>query len=212
MSESLLKRVDHLVYSTTDLEKSILELELRLGVRPAPGGRHLGRGTRNALLALSDTSYLELVGPDPTQPQGSVPRWLEIDSLESPRLVTWAVKEPELHKRVASARAHGVTLGEVVSGSRVGADGSHLQWQFTDPTTLVSDGIVPFFIDWGESPHPASSAPRGLLLVSLRAEHPQRITVMHSLSAVGVELPVEFGPSPSLIATLRTRRGFVELR
>jgi len=212
MSEPHLTHLDHLVYSTPDLERSVLELESRLGLRAMPGGQHPGRGTRNALLALSDTAYLELVGPDPSQPQPAGPRWFAIDSLEAPRLVTWAVKEPDLYARVARARAGGVTLGAVVSGSRERADGARLRWQFTDPETIVADGIVPFFIDWEDSRHPASAAPRGVRLVSLRAEHPHHIAVRQTLSAVGVELPVELGPVPAIIATLHTGQGLVELR
>ena len=59
--------VDHLVYATPDVEQSVAELEARLGVRASPGGQHLGLGTYNALLALGEACYLEIVGPDPLQ-------------------------------------------------------------------------------------------------------------------------------------------------
>ena len=212
MNQPLLTRIDHLVYSTGHLEKSVVDLETRLGVRPALGGQHPGRGTHNALLALSDRSYLEVIGPDATQAETVSPRWFQIDSLYAPRLVTWAVKEADLNKLRAKAKACGIYLGPVVSGTRQRSDGSCLRWRFTDPTTVVADGIVPFFIDWGDSPHPADSAPRGPVLESLRAEHPEPSVVMRALSAVGIDLPVESGPRPALIATLRTEGGLVELR
>jgi len=212
MNESILKRIDHLVYSTADLEESVADLEARLGVRPTPGGQHPGRGTHNALLALSDRSYLEVVGPDPMQGETGSPRWFQIDRLDSPRLVTWAVKETELNKLSATAKANGISFGSVVSGTRQRSDGSWLRWRFTDPAMVVADGIVPFFIDWGDSPHPAASAPPGPVLESLRAEHPEPTVVKRVLSSVGINLPVEFGSSPALIATLRTEGGLVELR
>jgi Glyoxalase-like domain len=212
MNKPLLTRIDHLVYASTDLEKSVADLEVRLGVRPAPGGQHPGRGTRNALLALSDSSYLEVIGPDPTQAETAGPRWFQIDSLDAPRLVTWAVKEAELDKLRAKAKAFNINLGPVVSGTRQRSDGSWLRWRFTDPATVVADGVVPFFIDWGDSPHPAASAPPGPVLESLRAEHPKPAVVIRALSAVGINLPVEPGPRPALIAAFRTAGGLVELR
>jgi Glyoxalase-like domain len=212
MNKPLLTRIDHLVYASTDLEKSVADLEVRLGVRPAPGGQHPGRGTRNALLALSDSSYLEVIGPDPTQAETAGPRWFQIDSLDAPRLVTWAVKEAELDKLRAKAKAFNINLGPVVSGTRQRSDGSWLRWRFTDPATVLADGVVPFFIDWGDSPHPAASAPPGPVLESLRAEHPEPMIAMRALSAVGINLPVASGPRPALITTLRTERGIVELR
>src|SRR5262249_11322359 len=62
---SVVSRVDHLAYATPDLEKGVAEIERLLGVRATPGGQHPGRGTRNALVSLGPTSYLEIVGPDP---------------------------------------------------------------------------------------------------------------------------------------------------
>ena len=91
-STKLLSRVDHLVYGTPDLEASIRHLEEVLGVKAGHGGQHPGQGTRNAVLALGPTSYLELLGPDPEQPEPDHPRWLGIDDLDAPRLVAWAAK------------------------------------------------------------------------------------------------------------------------
>ena len=204
--------LDHLVYATIDLEASILDLETRLGVRAMPGGRHPGRGTRNALIGLSERSYLEVIGPDPTQAETTALGWFGVGHLEAPRLVTWAVAHDDLDSLVARAQARGVRLGSVASGSRQRADGAELRWRFTDPATVVADGIVPFFIDWGDSPHPAASAPSGLELVSLRAEHPEPTRVRQALVAVGLEMPVEPGPAPALVATVRTPNGLVELR
>jgi len=212
MNQPLLTRIDHLVYATRNLEQSVVDLETRLGVRPAPGGQHPGRGTHNALLALSARSYLEIIGPDATQADTVRPRWFQIDSLDAPRLVTWAAKEADLNRFRAKAKACGIHLGPVVSGTRQRSDGTCLRWRFTDPATVVADGIIPFFIDWADSPHPADAAPRGPVLESLRAEHPEPTVVMRALSAVGINLSVASGPRPALIATLRTAGGLVELR
>ena len=60
----------------------------------------------------------------------------------------------------------------VLRGQRGLNRGLVLSWRFTNPFTVLADGIVPFFIDWGQIPHPARSAAQGITLVDLRAEHP----------------------------------------
>src|SRR5262249_50088753 len=146
-------------------------LEARLGVRASPGGRHPGRGTHNALIAIGPASYIEIVAPDPTQPPSSRPRWFGIDDLTEPRLVAWAARVRDLDRAVTESAARGVPLGAVTSGSRARPDGVLLQWTLTDPNVMLAGGIVPFLIDWGDSPHPAATAAGGPSLIGFRAEH-----------------------------------------
>jgi hypothetical protein len=183
-----------------------------LGVRAVAGGRHPDEGTRNALIALGPDCYLEILAPDPGQPLPSRPLWLGLEGLARSRLTAWAVKARDLDGLASRARASGVRLGPVIEGSRKRADGVLLVWTFTDPHSVVADGLVPFLIDWGASPHPAVSAPRGVSLVALRAEHPNPAGVRKLLRPLGLELPVTKGPRSALIASLETPRGLVELR
>jgi 4-carboxymuconolactone decarboxylase len=209
---STLDRVDHLVYATPDLAAGIARIEQLLGVRATPGGQHPGRGTRNALIALGPNTYIEIIGPDPEQPAPKEPRPFGIDGLKAPRLVTWSAKERDLAGLSARATEQNVRLGALASGSRRRPDGVLLAWNYTDPRTVVADGVVPFFIDWGTTPHPAASAVQGGTLAELTAEHPDPARVTTALTAVGLNLAVKKGSAPALVAIINTPRGRVELR
>jgi glyoxalase-like protein len=210
---ALLHTIDHLVYATPDLLAGITRLEALLGIRATPGGQHPGEGTRNALIALGPTSYLEIIGPDPEQPTPSHPRKFGIDDLKAPRLVTWAAKGTNLTQVVADARRRGVPLGDVIPGSRRTPTGVLLSWHVTDQRAITANnGLVPFFIDWGDTPHPAKSAAAGATLISLRAEHPDPDNVQRMLGELGLGLPVVKGAKPSLVATIVGAYGRVDLR
>ena len=204
--------LDHLVYAASDLARGVNELEQLLGIRATPGGQHPGLGTRNALIALGPDSYIEIVAPDPEQPAPSTPRWFGIDELEHSRLVTWAAKGADLEQLRADAVRNGIPLGTVARGGRRRPDGVELSWQLTDPRASVADGIVPFFIDWGLSPHPAQSAAKGAALVSLRAAHPDANGVQHMLERLKLSMSVRSGMHAALIATIESPRGRIELR
>ncbi len=210
--DGLLTRVDHLVYAAPNLDQAIARVEELLTIRATPGGQHPGRGTRNALIALGPKTYLEIIGPDPEQPQPQQARVFRIDELGAPQIVTWAAKSGDLEQLAATARQQRIALGEIATGSRLRPDGVRLDWRYTDPRTLAADGIVPFFIDWGRTPHPAQSAAVGGRLTGLRAEHPEPEPVRALLQALGLALPVTAGVRPALIATIECKRGPVELR
>jgi hypothetical protein len=210
--KGVLSRIDHLVYATPDLAAGVKRVEELLGLQAVPGGQHPGAGTRNALIGLGDGVYLEIIGPDPSQPKPNRPRRFGIDDLRSPRLVTWAAKGTDLEGIVKTAKGHGLDLGQVQFGSRRRPDGVLLAWRLTVSPEPNAGGIVPFFIDWGETPHPSSTLPKGATIVALRAEHPDAARVQAELSALGLNLLVGKGAAPALIATIRTAHGDVELR
>ena len=204
--------LDHLVYATPDLAAGVDRISTLLDVVAVPGGQHPGRGTRNALVRLGPRSYLEIVGPDAAQPPPDGPRWFGVDKLTGPRLAGWAAASPDVAAAAANARREGLLLGSVGFGRRTRADGVELAWRFTDPTVVAADGLVPFLIDWGTSPHPALSAPDGAVILQLRAEHPDPSLVERYFRIVGVDMEVSQAAAPALVARVRTRSGEVELR
>ncbi len=212
MKADNLSRVDHLIVAAPDLDEGRARVEELLGVEPAFGGQHPGFGTRNALVSLGKGRYLEIVGPDPGLPDPEGARLFGVDDLEAPKLVTWVAKGTELESLVDRADRAGSWLGSVHSGGRKQPDGSFLAWKVTDPFMPREGGIIPFFIDWGETPHPSETAPAGCELADLRAEHPDADRVRGLLDGLGLDLQVESGPAPALIATIRGPRGAVELR
>ena len=211
-SNDVTSRIDHLVYATNDLNRGVDEIEKLLGVRATAGGQHLGWGTRNALVALGPTAYLEIIAPDPEQPPPKEPLPFGLEALKESRLVAWFVKGHDLERLKDEAARKGVVFGEVKAGSRRRPDGVQLSWRFTDPWAPVADGIVPFFIDWGDSPHPAHTAAKGAALISLRAEHPDVGRVSGMLRHLELDLPLKQGGNPALIAVIEAARGRVELR
>jgi hypothetical protein len=204
--------LDHLVFAVPDLAAGVLDLERRLGVRATPGGKHVGLGTHNALLALSDSAYLEVIGPDPDQPAPARPRPFAIDRLAAGRLVTWARHTRDLDGCVARALAAGFDPGTPLAMSRTRPDGVRLDWKLTLRAEPAGDGLVPFLIDWGATPSPALSCAKGVSIRALRAEHPDPEPVRAALAAVGAVLALARGAAPALVATLATPNGVVELR
>jgi len=204
--------IDHLVYATPDLDLGISKIEWLLGVRATLGGQHPGAGTRNALVALGPGSYLEIVGPDPAQPEPEQPRWFGIDEIVKPRLVTWAARVDAIEQLSSEVRRLGIGVGDIVAGSRRRGDGVLLAWCYTNPRTIIGDGIIPFLIDWGMTPHPSESAAQGGSLITLRAEHPQPEPIRDIARRLGLSLQIDRGSQPALVATIASPRGEVELR
>jgi hypothetical protein len=127
-------------------------------------------------------------------------------------LIGWVANGSALEQVVSRARQSGIGLGTVTGGSRKQPDGVVLSWRYTDPGVVLEYRLIPYFIDWGSSPHPATTAPPGATLVSLRAEHPDAKRLEGMLRQLGLSLPVQPGTQPALIAVIDGRKGRVELR
>jgi hypothetical protein len=202
--------VDHIIYAAPDLEAAVADVEGRFGVRAAGGGQHMGQGTHNKLLALGPRTYLEIVAPDPGQPEPADPRPYGVDGVTRGGLVGWALACADIDEALAKARAEGFDPGEVIEGRRVAASGTVLRWRST--RNALTAGPIPFLISWGETPHPASSAPVGLLLESLHIEHPDPPSLAGPLRALGAQVEVRRAAAVALVAQVTGPRGTTELR
>lgn len=204
--------VDHLVYAAPDLEMGVNALAELLGARATPGGKHVGLGTHNALLGLGENTYIEVIAPDPDQPKPGRPLPFGLAGIREPRLVTFAVRTTEIDALVASARAASYDPGTVLDMSRTRPDGVTLRWRLTFHETMPAGGVIPFVIDWGDTPHPSAGLPQGGTLLSLRGEHTSAEDVRPHLAALAFEMDVTDASHAAVIATIESGGRSIQLR
>lgn len=204
--------IDHLVYATPDVDAAAEWLAAALGVRPTPGGRHPGLGTRNALLGLGSGAYLELIGVD-DEPGAAVdgPRPFGLDRIRSPRLAAWAARVDGIDACVSRARRFGYDPGPVQAMSRRRPDGTELHWRLTSPGPHPVE-VLPFLIEWApDAPHPSTTSAAGCRLMGFTGAHPAPDALAPMLHALGVELSVETAPAAALRAVIEGPGGTVSL-
>jgi hypothetical protein len=211
--------IDHLVYACTDLGSTCGWITGTTGVAPTPGGRHLGEGTRNALLSLGERTYLELIAPDETQTAVPKPLAFGIDNLRTPSLRAWACSPADFAEAAQTARRGGHRLGEPVGGRRLTPEGIEITWALALPESAAAGkpggfsdydvALLPFLIDWGQSPHPATTSPVGLVLEHFVLSGPSPDSLQRLLEDIGLEGPwaVEASPAPALRAVVKNLRG-----
>jgi hypothetical protein len=200
--------IDHLIIGMRDLSEGIRWVEERLGVSPKLGGQHIGRGTHNALVGLGTGTYLEVLARDPTQPVPACGYPFDL-SWDDPLLAGWALRVNDIEECVRRARQRGYDPGKVENFNRRAGDGRIVEWRVTPVPPKYGDGVIPFVIDWGETPHPSRSAPGGCTLRRIWAEHTQADGVRRATTALGFAFDVRTGTRERLHAEVARSDGMV---
>lgn len=180
--------IDHIVFACTELSEGCAHIEEMFGVKPQFGGVHHGRGTHNALLGLGESTYLEIVAPDPSQAQNENLPWMPTTTYNHLSVIGWAAKSDNLERTISLAENSQTCLGQVESGSRELPDGEILTWNLSLPRLGTERGVIPFFVDWGHSIHPATRIPQAGKIVQLEISHPLPAKLNDHLS--GLQTPV----------------------
>lgn len=194
------KLLDHILFGCSNLEEGIAYVEERVGVRAAFGGVHPGVGTQNALLSLGERRYLEIIAPDPNQPNAEDTRGLK--KLDAPKVIGWAAHPGNLEDFALTLKKAGIESTGPNAGSRQRPDGKTLHWK-----TLIlhddADGLLPFFIEWGEGTvHPSVDAPKGCRLQFFEAMAPDHAGLKIKVQHMGVDLIVVGSTTPHLRAEI----------
>lgn len=201
--------LDHIVFATRDLAQTADWLRRTVGIEPDIGGSHVGLGTANRLCRLGDGAYLEVIGPDPSQPEPAQPRPFGLDDLDAAGVATWCVRTTGLPALVARMQAAGREVAGPLAMERV-APGGRLSWELLLPESTAG-GIVPFAIDWGDTPHPSTSVAAAVELISVQGFHPDPQGVAADLALLGASLAVMAAPDPELRVEVRGPGGQVVL-
>ena len=206
--------LDHLIFASPDVPAGVAHIRDLTGVEAVPGGPHIGHGSHNYLLTFDMRTYFEIIGVDPDQPDPDGPRPFGLDDMTEARLVGYAIHPSEgesLEDVVAAMSAAGFEPGHIAEMSRQKPDGDVISWRLTfgGDTGIVRQGALPFAIDWGDQPSPATTLPSMGRLVSVYVSHPDA-GVRASAAALGVGVEVSEGP-PGLRAVVETPAGTVEI-
>ena len=122
----------------------------------------------------------------------------------------WALTCEDIDAAVAKARDHGYDPGDVVDGHRAEPAGTELRWRMTSGE--LADGLAPFLISWGDTEHPARSAPSGLTLEAFRIEHPDPPSLLSALTALGADAEIMPAAAAALVTRLSGPNGSMVLR
>lgn len=203
-------RIDHLVWYTADLGEGRRFFGARMDTDPLYGGEHPGEGTANAVLSLGPSTYLEILGQDPAQQGRGLDA--EVASLRGHGLYHWAVAGVELERVARRAAAAGLTAGALAPGGRLKPDGKRLDWVCWGLRDHAFGSLVPFFIDWRDSEHPALSAPRGGAIASFEVHTPEPDRLRAIYDVLDIDIPVVKAATPGVEAVLESGRGRTTLR
>lgn len=202
--------IDHIVIGARTLDDGARYIEETLGVKPSKGGAHPGLGTHNMLLGLGSGCYLEIIAPDPGQPEPAHPRLFDLDDaglrtmLEAePRLIAYVANTPALDAVVAR-------LGPSQSGQVRAMTRGDLSWRMAFPPQRQDmDNLIPPLIQWDSERAAKRIKDSGWRLTSLEAEHPDTQALHGALNARGLTDAVKIRMSPQrrLIVHLRHKDG-----
>lgn len=133
--------IDHILVAVDDLALAS-EVYEKLGFQVLPGGRHPRMGTQNALVALADGTYLELISVwDMELAREAAPHVVAALDREN-RIARFALESDNLDSDLIAIRARGFEIGEGEEGERERPDGQRVAWRAAMP----QDTRFPFLI------------------------------------------------------------------
>jgi Glyoxalase-like domain len=197
--------LDHILLGCNDLDRGVQLVEESTGVRPAIGGVHPGRGTRNALLSLGERRYLEIIAPDPKQSE--IVHYPQLRSMIEPRLIGWAVHPPDISAIAKQLRENKIAFTGPDDGSRKRPDGRVLTWKTVN---LADDrhGLLPFFIEWSAGTvHPSADAAKGCTLDYFEVMSIDSEELAATFKRIGLDVTVERSDKARLRALITGPKG-----
>jgi hypothetical protein len=207
-----LANIDHIVYCVPNLHRAVDNLTSLLGVRPVIGGRHEAHGTKNALLHLGESCYLEILAIDEENKGISSPRWMGVDSIDQPQITRWSLKAINLEEQSKIVHNYHPDMGQIITGQRITPLGELLKWNMIVPLASPTVELVPFFTDWSNSGrHPTDALPAECELVSLNFFYPFPDQVQPIFDKLEIDHKIVLSNEARVTIEVRCPNGLVQI-
>ncbi len=211
-------RLDHLSYAAgpEGLAGTVSRLSELLGEKFVDGGVHPRFGTRNMVLPLTNSQFLEVVEvlDHPASDKAPFGQAVRSRSAAGGGWLGWVVSVndiTDIERRLQR---------EAVLGSRHRPDGVELRWKQIGVRGLQADPQLPFFVHWevGDELHPSADATGDVALCRLEiAGTPDRLAdwlgqpAQHPLEHVDVDWVAPHGTPGVQAASFSTPDGVVRI-
>lgn len=134
--------VDHVIYAVRDLDDATRWFTDTFGLPVVGGGRHVGLGTKNVILAVGNGQYVELMAIEDAAVEHPLPRVLSSWLIDGDGPVAVCLRPDDF-----DGVARRLVL-QPVNGERIAADGTRLHWRMAGLEAALGPQRLPFFIDW----------------------------------------------------------------
>jgi len=181
---------DHLVVTSHKLTAGMDYIQRVFGVDIPLGGQHHFMGTHNAVMAVGDGIYFEVVAIDPSLPVPPYPRWFGLGNAafedrlkDQPLLTHYVLRTPDINASLAALSPElREKLGPVHEGSR-----GDLSWKITihESGLPPQGGCLPALIEWNGTPPQYGMAAPGPQFDRLHVCHGDLDGLTASLTQMG---------------------------
>jgi len=158
--------LDHVSYATShdSIVDVIQRIGSQLGASFIDGGIHPQFGTRNFILPLKDSRYIEVVCPldHPASDKSPFGQLVTKKADEGGGWLTWVIAVDDVS--VVEKRLER----EAVAGHRKKPDGKDLYWKQIGVLDALEEASNPFFIEWTSSTHPSQDSISSISLSALQ--------------------------------------------
>jgi len=199
--------IDHILLLVADLLDYQTRFEEVTQVAPTYGGVHPSARASNALVDMGNGTYLEIIGPALDGTEGPLTETLK--QLDEPRLSWFAIRSEDLEQDIVRLEAAGFTHSGI----------NEIEFESELRSKISYSGVVavnhewgdqmPFFINWGDTPHPTTTSAGGLEMTSFTVFHPDAQALTKVYNELNVGVAVEEAAVPGFRLTFSSPGGDV---
>ena len=177
--------LDHIVLAAPDLEKAMKDFKKRSGVELTIAGTIKGLGIKCARVSFNDSTYIEVIAPDPKSP-GPIGELLKAKGIKDMVPFHYAIRSSKAEELKDEVKQFGYTPDHITMfGAK--KDGSPRKWEMLYLYGHKMGGICPFFINWANSDHPCAQLPVVGKLKKFTIRAPEDDPVHELLEHVGID-------------------------